>query len=308
MKRLILILLAAILSAGIVYYNYRTARQEAYLREYQEAVQELVYQRGQLEEQIALLERKQNAAADCAMGILLFEQPNARLMTEVLPVMTEFGLTGAVVFTPETHPGAPDCITSEQMRQLQEAGWGSCAGWDGEGELSDVKAVFAKEKLPVPRSVCVPMGRYRAEQEEALKAAGFHTLFHHGETGSLLSESDGGLRRVGTILWNDPGILTWLDEAVAQKKMLAISVDFSTEYGDFQEDLFRNMCRILQEHTDRFQLANLTDPTEVQERAAAFNQAQRAYLAAEMERIDRQIQRIYALYAQYGAERIVPEG
>lgn len=307
MKRLVLILLAAMLSAGIVYHSYRTAQQEAYLQEYQEAVQELEYQRRRVEEQLVKLERKHTDKRDCGMGIVLFENPSERIYTEVLPVMQEYELTGAVVLTPQSYPGQTGCITVEQMKELAEAGWIFCAGWDGEAELQTLAEPFQKLKLSKTKTVWMQPETVHFD-ETALKNAGYLTVFHHGESGNLLTNQDeNGLRLIGTILWNDPAILAWLDAAVEQCGLLAIGVDFETDYGDFNEELFRNMCRILKEHSEQFLLANLTDPTEVEQRAEAYRQARMAYLRTEMERYEQQIQQIYALYAQYGAQMETPQ-
>lgn len=304
MKRIWLILLAALLSAGILYNSYQSARREAYLKEYQDAAQELETKRQRLEEQLALLERHHNTVRDCGMGILLFEKPSQRLYTDVLPIMQEYELTGVVVLHSQEYPGQPGCITVEQMQELAEAGWIFCAGWDGKEPLEDLAEPFKALKLPKSKAVCMQFGTFQPEHTETVvKEAGFSTVFYHGETGGLLPEREisKGVRQIGVCLWNDPSILMWLDKTVEDCALLAIGVDFETEYGDFDGELFRNMCRILQEHSDSFLLANLTDPTEVEQRAAAYNQARQEYLIAEMARYEQQIEQIYALYSKYGA-------
>lgn len=309
MKRILLILLAALLSAGILYNSYQAARREAYLREFQSAVQELETERLRLEEQLVELRRNQNSRRDCGMGILVFEHPSERLYTEVLPVMREYELTGVVVLSTVEYPGQPGCITVEQMRELADEGWIFCPGWDGKEELEALKEPFKVLKLPKSKAVWMQPGTFQPEQTETvLKNAGYATVFNHGEAGSLLPEQEifQGVRHIGVALWNDPTILIWLDETVEKRGLLAIGVDFETEYGDFDGELFHNMCQILQEHSDRFLLANLTDPTEVEQRAAAYNQARQEYLIAEIERYEQQIEQIYALYSQYGAKMEEP--
>lgn len=303
MKRILLILLAALLSAGILYNSYQAAQREAYLKEYQDAVQELETKRQRLEEQLVVLQRNQNTARDCGMGILLFEKPSERLYTEVLPIMQEYELTGVVVLRAQEYPGQPGCITVEQMQEMAEAGWIFCAGWDGKEELEGLREPFKTLKLPKSKAAWMQPDTFQPEQTETmLKGAGYATVFNHGEAGSLLPEREisHGVRQIGICLWNDPAILLWLDKAVEDCGLLAIGVDFETEYGDFNGELFHNMCQILREHSDRFLLANLTDPTEVEQRAAAYNLARQEYLAAEIERYDQQIEQIYTLYAQYG--------
>lgn len=303
MKRIGLLLLAAVLAVGIVHYNRRAAREEAYLLEFHSAVQELEYHRSALEQELYTLERRQNDRS-CGMGILLFERPEERLYTQVLPVMEEFGLTGAVVLTPEEYPGAPGCITVEQMTQLQEAGWVFCAGWDGSRTLSELQKPFTALKLSKTKTVCVRSGAFREDTASRLNSAGYTVVFHHGETESLLSRQSKGSkhRRIGAVLWNDPEILTWLDAAMTQYGLLAISVDFSTQYGDFEEVLFRNMCRILQDNSNHFLLVDLTEPTEAERQAEAYSRARRIFLRAEIKRYEQEIEKVYELYRQYGAE------
>lgn len=303
MKRGILILLAALLSAGILYNSYQAAQREAYLKEYQDAVQELETKRQRLEEQLVALQRNRNTTRDCGMGILLFEKPSERLYTEVLPIMQEYELTGVVVLRTQEYPGQPGCITVEQMQELADAGWIFCAGWDGEEKLEALKEPFKALKLPKSKTIWMQPDSFQPEQTETvLNGAGYATVFNHGEAGSLLPEREisQGVRQIGICLWNDPAILLWLDKTVEDCGLLAIGVDFETEYGEFHGELFRNMCQTLQEHSESFLLANLTDPTEVEQRAAAYNLARQEYLTAEIKRYEQQIEQIYTLYSQYG--------
>lgn len=118
---------------------------------------------------------------------LLFTQPDAVFMDVVVPLMEQNGLTGMVAFGVDYMPGMDGCMTLEQWRQLEKAGWGVCYWWDGQERLSDwmeqLNGQFAPMELPASLAVYVPEGLYNSDLLVQARQMNLRALVHHGESG-----------------------------------------------------------------------------------------------------------------------------
>lgn len=303
-KRLILILTALAVGAVILYRGYRQSLVQAYAREYQQAYHQLDTERTEIEDQLDALEERKRSNRVCGMGMFLAERPEARLYSQMAPLLEEYGYTGAMAFSVDNYPGQPGCITEEQFRELKEKGWSVCAAWDGEAPLEELQAVFAKMKLKKPDVIVVESLKYSMEMDEALKNAGYSVVIHHGEDLPLFQEvSDPKLRHLSCAFWNHPNIASFLETAVQDQQILILSVDFSSVFADLDETLFRNMCRFMTEHEDVFPMEDLSKATVIDEREEAYYQARKTFLQEELLRCDQQIQKLYEAYEQYNPDQ-----
>lgn len=311
-KRLILILAAAVLAVLIALGNYRQARREAYIREFREATQELDLEHKQIEQALYELEERKKARQLCGQGVLVFEEPSQLLVTQVLPLLQNYSYVGMVAIPPDFAPGLGSNLTAEQLEQLTEAGWQFCGRWDGTGSpdaaIASIRRCFREHQLGKLQVLSIAEGGYLPRLDETITATGITTVLHYGESSPLFSQEDvpGTLRHVGCMYWNHPLVLDVLDEAANQRRLLALTVDFSTVFGCYEPELFANMCRILQSHQEIFMVAPLNTPTAEDEQMDAFFRARKEYYESEMARIDEQVRKIYALYDQYGSNMELP--
>lgn len=302
-KRLILILAALLAAAVILLHGHRQALVQAYAREYQGAYHRLDEERREIEEQLDALEESKRARQLCAMGMFLAEKPQQRVYTEMYPLLEEYGYTAALALSPEAYPGQPDCITEKQFQELLEKGWSVCAAWDGEAPLSELKAVFSGLGIPKPDVVLVESGSYSTALDAELKKAGYKVVIHHGEELPFFQEPDAPvLRHFSGAFWNYPNIAAYLEAAVQDHEILVLTVDFATAFGDMDERLFRNMCGFMAEHEEAFPLEDLAQATVVDEREEAYYQERKAFLQEELDRCDRQIEKLYEVYQQYNPD------
>lgn len=310
-KRLILILAAAVLSVLIVLGNYRQARRDAFIKEFHEAVLELDGQRKQVEQELYDLEERKKARQLCGRGILVFTDPYQPVADQIYSTMQDYEYVGMVAIPPDFKAGEGSFLTAEQLKTLQDADWRFCGYWDGTGEpdkaISHIRELFREYQLGRLRVMCVAEGADRTRLDSVFTDEKITTVIHYGESRPLFAQEETGLRQVGAVCWNHPLVLEVLDEAVNQREEIAMTVDFSTAFGLYDQELFHNMCTILQKHREEFLVTTLDEPTLEQEYLDAFYQARKAYLQEEIARIDGQVKDVYALYDKYGDDMVIPE-
>ena len=116
---------------------------------------------------------------------LLFTQPDAVFMDIIVPMMEKNGLVGMVAFGLDCHPGTEGCITLEQWRRLEAAGWEICLLWDGKTQLpiwmDRMNQHMAQAGLMASLSVYVPEGVYNQDLLIQARKMNLRALVHHGE-------------------------------------------------------------------------------------------------------------------------------
>lgn len=116
---------------------------------------------------------------------LLFTQPDAVFMDIIVPMMEKNGLVGMVAFGLDRHPGTEGCITLEQWRRLEAAGWEICLKWDGKTRLpiwmEQMNRCIGVAGLKPSLSVYVPEGVYNQDLLIQAREMNLRALVHHGE-------------------------------------------------------------------------------------------------------------------------------
>lgn len=308
--RIGLILAALAVAGGILYSSYQVSVRQAYLAEYHAVVEELDVERGLVEDAYNRLREDRIQLRSCGKAALLFEDPKTALYTEVFPLVRSYGFTGIVAISPTQYPGAEGCITPSEFQALSDAGWETCAWWDGndpQTSFDALQAIFRRLGMTMPSVICVEEYAYTPNLDAVLADAGFTAVIHHGETLDLFdSLEDPLLAHLGAACWNNPLALNLLEDVMSKRETLAISADFSTDFGWFDGELYPNMCSFLQQNEDNLQVTDLADVLVTVAETEAYFQAREEYLLSELARYDQEIAAVYELYRQYGAELEIP--
>lgn len=139
---------------------------------------------------------------------LLFTQPDAVFMDIVVPMLMESGLKGMVAFDLACYPGSENCITMEQWRQLEQAGWEVCLRWDGKTMLpqwmDSMNRKLSSLGMAPSLTVYVPQALFTTQLLAQARQLNLKALIHHGE--------DTGTKYEYIIQTNDvwlPQVIPW---------------------------------------------------------------------------------------------------
>lgn len=241
---------------------------------------------------------------------LLFTQPDAVFMDIVVPLMEENGLVGMVAFGLDFHPGTEGCISFEQWRRLEKAGWEICLLWDGKTQLPQwmekMNRFMNLAHLPSSLSVYVPEGLLNDDLLVQARKMNLKALVHHGEDGNEQN-------RHTTIRENDvwlPASVAWhLDDTSEKVEALCVSggsivLEVKNEImwdGGYRR-LFRSMLEKLVNWQNEDQLRVVTLQNAIAYRqgvlqgSSALEEEMRNHLETldiQIEAVDEQIQLLY---------------
>ena len=216
MKKAIgLILVVAILAAGVMYLRGVEHADQENMRDLYSVVEPLqrerealVQERDKLEIAYALEMR------DIGTVELLFREMDRRIFTEVYPLMRDRGITGVIGLSHEEYPGTTGKLTIEQYNRLLMDGWGSCLLYDRkpkdfESWFASLSRTLEHDKLPMPTAIFMADGCYESEMEEQLINAGIRTVILNTEDGHSATVSPVENRELwytGAMPWNYTGV------------------------------------------------------------------------------------------------------
>lgn len=303
-KRIIMVLLSMILCAGLIVYT----RQNAFLKfrydQYEQAAQILRLERSEVERELKEVKQK---LREIVLGegsfLLLFEESDERIYTEVLPILTEHDYVGVLALSPQSYPGKEGCITKAQFDELLSVGWETCLCWEANTKIDDylkeMEPVLKELDIECPTVIEAAARTYQPYKDEMLSDAGFTTVIHHGETGEIVAREDSEeVFHVGAVGWNSVDAVTAIKNVIQYGGSLVLGVDFSeSPLSGFQKETFAVMCNNLKGQDAQLHPTTMQGLRENLGEATANNyySARKSYLEAELERHDREIEAIYQL-------------
>lgn len=303
MKRIVILLSAFFLCAGMVYVTLSQSLQAAWQEEREAAARNLRVERSLVEQELnQVLEKQRHVVLGKGCWALIIEELRPELTEYVVPILAEYGYTGVLALSETQLPDNERCISREEFDLLTAHQWSTCLYWDGEGTLTGyarrMKARLRELGLTMPKTLYMAYGKYTPELDEDIREAGFTTVIHHAESMEVITrEDEEELFHLGCVAWNVPGIRATLDKAGQFGGSVALYLDFSTTYGGFTEERFGNMCGHL---NDMKETMYQGDIAALRENLAMvsnedYYSARRAYLEEELERYDREIAAVYKL-------------
>jgi len=302
-KQILMLLLAAAVSAGLIYATYQQALDRAYTEEFDSAARTLRIERSQVEAELSEVNSQlKQVVIGKGCTCFIFEELYEELYTDVLPVMMDYGYTGVLALSDTFFPGQEGCITVEQFDYLTSHGWTTCLYYDDYVTLphflKQMQSKLDSLELEMPKAICLAAGDYRSFKDKQLLDAGFTTVIHHGEEGDLITrQDDDELFLVGASGWNISTVKTTLEDVSSYGGSVALFVDFSTPSGMFVEDWFENMCKFLKSQSKTLYLSDIdglrSNLSMVDQNQELLNQ--KAFLESEIQRYDNEITAIYQL-------------
>lgn len=304
MKRTIaVLLLAVLLAAGMAAVSRDRALQGAYADEYEAAARRLRMERGEVEKELEQVrgQLRQVVIGEGAVSILFEELPEA-VVEEAYPLMQACGFAGVLALTPDTLPGTEGNLTVKEYQLLLSRGWTACVLWDDVVDLERytrrLSEALEEQGLELPDALYVMPGDYHSFKDEIIRDQGYHIVVHHGETEEIIAREDPEeLFHVGAAQWNQSGIWDIMTQTAEKGGGVVFSVDFSTESGCFDEELFGKMCQELEKRSGQLYVTGLQGLREnlAMAQTNRYLTSRREYLEGELERYDREIAAVYRI-------------
>lgn len=250
MKKGLFLLLCGVLLAGLLFVMlFPTANQQPVnhpsVLPGDDVSGPLVMQKSALLKQRDQMQKEYTARIR-GMGTvtLLFTQPDAVFMDIVVPMLTESGLVGMVAFDLECYPGMENCITLEQWRQLEQAGWEVCLRWDGKTMLpqwmDNMNRILSSLGMTSSLTVYVPEGLFTTQLLSQARQLNLKALIHHGE--------DTGTKYEYIIQTNDvwlPQVTAWHLENTSEEVLTTVSAGGSMVLEVYNEIIWEGGYRRL---------------------------------------------------------------
>lgn len=182
-----------------------------------------------------------------ATAQVIFTSLDPQVYSLCYPIMREREFAGVLCLSETQLPGAEGCMTTEQFKKLQEAGWTTCVTWKEGAELSKWWPTFKQKlqqmELEIPQAIYCPKGTYKSNLDEKIKQAGFSIVVHHEEAGRALIQTqyEEELWHLGAIGLMGGKTKTKFDEAIAAQGNIIYLVGFELEEELYEERSFTVM-------------------------------------------------------------------
>lgn len=187
---------------------------------------------------------------------LLFTNQDEILYTDIFPQMKDYGFIGVMTLSPNSFPGREGCLNREQFAELLNAGW-KCAlrwedGMEAEEWMSSCEELFREFEMQLPECVYFPEDTYHSNINNFLTRNRFSMAVHHGEEELplILDEAGEGIWYPGAMAWNQEGVISRMEEAIAQNGNMVFTVGDDSESEEYKKagytrmlDMLRNYCQ-----------------------------------------------------------------
>lgn len=185
---------------------------------------------------------------------ILFTDLNEQVYSVCYPIMKGFSYTGTLVLSSAQLPGAEGCMSTEQFRELMEAGWDVCIQW--EQEMLNKRwwrnYTVQLEGLGVAQGEILyfPKGSYSAELDTKAQELGFSIVVVEREDkeSPLQAQYEEGLWHVGAMGSMTVQPKLWLREAVAADANVTYLVSFHIEKQLYNSQSFRGMLNAFEQY------------------------------------------------------------
>ncbi len=212
-RAIALILVFALLAAGLWYLRKVDSEDKARMRDLYSQVEPLQRQRDALAAELDSLETEYALRMrDVGTVELLFRELDARLFTDVYPLMRERGITGVLGLSIAEYMGYLRRIDLNQYNRLLMDGWGSCLvfdkGYNFDLWYTTMLRLIERDGIAMPSSVYFPEDTYDPAYEEKLIEYGFKTVILSAADGrsETVTPVDGTLWFTGAMPWNYTGM------------------------------------------------------------------------------------------------------
>ena len=275
------IILLLVVAAGAIFWQVRENEQlEAQQRQkitlaYEQESRQLYNERGQLEDELAAVNAMDpEAGLNLGSLIIMFAEPDAHIMTDVLPKMNEYGYKGMIAVSNSYFPGDEGCLTAADMQSLVSAGWElALSVTDGDDLLVLLQRVQSLG-LTTTGYVYIADGTAAVDWQTRLSALGLKTLVYR----DAVPEKTGDLWLIEAKGSNDTGSSAKLTACAESSICLIMTVGFQNSYEMYTEKNFNNMLAAIHKFEDAGQLVVANSQTararlQARQEAVAANEA-----------------------------------
>lgn len=259
-----LLILILVMAAGIGLLLWRDfadqKRQQTEYKQKEEQLRPLRVEKAQLEQELEDLEDEYDLMMSGAgTATVLFTDLDERIYTDIYPTMEEDGFVGMLAVSSAYLPDGEGRLTSEQIRELLEAGWSCCPTWQTGGSLQSVQyleTVLEDLGAAPSNTVYFEEGAYSQAYDGDLAGAGYTSVIHHGEEDLPLvtSEVSGQVWHPGAVGLQGKEPRFRLEDAVAQKGNIIFTVSYVRESEMYDPNPFGSMLDYLAEYSVRSEL------------------------------------------------------
>lgn len=181
------------------------------------------------------------AAPDLRSMHILFVEPDARIMTDVLPMLEPTGDPATVAVSEAFFPGDAGCLTAAEVQKLTELGWDVCLSVTAETDVAALYARVLAAGIAAPQAAYFPEGDCTVAAEAALAELGIPVVIQYGDVKPVDGEAAACwfLRACGTL---DPEVNSAFDSALYGNTGMVLTEGWQRPHelftqGDFQENL-----------------------------------------------------------------------
>lgn len=237
----LVVVLAVVAAAGLGYLwkseRDASARRQALTLAYERDIRVLFDERAGLEAQVAELDAHP-PEEDVMLGslIILFMEPDARIMAGPAEEMAERGMVGMIAVSAEMFPGDEGCLTVAEAQSLIARHWEIVLSLEEPGEAAALTARLRESGLPQPMMACIPE-ETDADWEAELSGLNLIALIQRGEQ----PEESEGLWRVEAKGSYETGSATKLAEVAGKSLCVAFTVGYRNSYEMYAATNFGNM-------------------------------------------------------------------
>lgn len=149
---------------------------------YDEAMKPLLSEKRRIERELEMLDDEQAKAQTFAASVFfLCTEPDAGIMTDIVPALETYGYPGLLAVSEDRFFGDEGCLTVTQANTLLRKGWELCISADAATDIEALCSRIAEEGLPTPAAVYYPEGDFIADQEDTLRSLGIDKLICYGK-------------------------------------------------------------------------------------------------------------------------------
>lgn len=226
---------------------------------------------------------------------VLFTSPDALILSEILPIMDEYGYPATIAISENDFPGNRGCLTADDVRMLCDKGWDLCVTTDGDmDKLSALLSRMADAELPESQAVYFPNGDCDVSMEDSLKELGFEIVIQYNGNAPLNYDSEKlQLYYVMACGTRDSNYYT-VQHAVTGRNCSLITIGFSDPREYYSaDDLIEDLNYFAEcEMNDEITVTNTADAYAAQrsydeeyEETAAYTAVRSAEIAARVQEL-----------------------
>ena len=236
------------------------ARLHEISRQYDEVFTPLQQRRKELKEEIEALKLRHESGTDgCGVTAVLCTAPDERIMTDIAPVLREYGFVGVIAVGEDSMPGDSGCLSVEETKTLLDRGWELCYRVESGTSMENLRSLVQKLDLPLPTCAYFPEGTCNSAWESILRGVGVQAIVQPRKTkGSSCGDEVLHILAMGSF---EEEVKDTCVSITGTGSAFVVTVGYTDSSELYQEDNFSLMLQTLQslEKTAQIRIGTIAD-------------------------------------------------